>query len=221
MCRLLKELASPAGSSTGNPKPGERNLLAINRQQLSQDLRRFYDFANKTVLLVGAGNRLLFDSEVQTRKLIAIDYDISALEELKVNTQGENSVEMIAADFADVTISGDVVCFEFCLHEMMRPYEALLHARGLAPDIVVFDHLPDSEWSFYAAEDDKVRRCTGAMQRFGIRHREAFRTEQHFRDHEELLAKLIRQGPVATERTRHLAGGTDIVIAMDYQLALL
>jgi hypothetical protein len=120
-----------------------------------------------------------------------------------------------------VASSGDVVYFEFCLHEMMDPYRALLHARSLAPDIVVFDHLPGSEWSFYAAEDDKVRRSGEAMDRFGVRLRKTFCAEQRFRDPAELHAKLAGQGAVAADRARRFAGATDIVIPMNYQLALL
>jgi hypothetical protein len=50
----------------------------------------------------------------------------------------------------------------------------------VAPDIVVFDHLPDSEW--------------------------IFRTEQRFQDHAELLAKVSEQGATAIQCVRHFAG---------------
>jgi len=44
-----------------------------------------------------------------------------------------------------------------------------------------------------------------AMERFGIRRRETFRTEQTHRDYVEFLAKLSTQGPVAIERAREFA----------------
>jgi hypothetical protein len=34
-------------------------------------------------------------------------------------------------------LQGDTVYFEFCLHEMDDPEYALIHAKSLAPDIVV------------------------------------------------------------------------------------
>ena len=108
-----------------------------------------------------------------------------------------------------------------CLHEMIDPEKALEHARTLASDVVVYDHLPDSDWAFYAAEEDKVRRSSETTNRFGIRRCERFRTEQRFRDHAELRAKVAEQGPVAIERTQRFAGTTNIVIPMTYQLALL
>jgi hypothetical protein len=54
----------------------------------------------------------------------------------------------------------------------------------LAAEIVVFDHLPRSEWVFCTAEEDKVTRSTEAMESFGIRRREMFRTEQRFQHYE-------------------------------------
>jgi len=59
------------------------------------------------------------------------------------------------------------------------------------------------------------------MERFGVRRRETFRTEQRFRDYRELLAKVSVQGAVAMERAGRFVGATDIVIPMSYELALL
>ena len=130
-------------------------------------------------------------------------------------------VDVVCAKFEDVNLSGDVVYFEFCLHEMADPIKALGHARALAPDIVVFDHSPGSEWAFFGAEEEKVCRSAEAMARFDIRHRETFRTDQRFSDYPELIAKLSGQGPVANERAQRFAGAADIVIPMDYGLTLL
>jgi hypothetical protein len=198
--------------------------LAADYGQFTENLCRFYDFTSKVVLFVGAGGRQLLDPAIRIKKLIAIDRDVKALEELKRNIAAkgmQDSVDILGADFEHVTLLGDVVYFEFCLHEMVDPQKALTHARSLAPDIVVFDHLPGSEWAFYAAEEDKVHRSAEVMERFGVRRRETFRTEQRFRDHAELLAKVTGQGAVAIERVQHFAGATRIVISMSYQLALL
>jgi predicted RNA methylase len=198
--------------------------LTVDRQKLRDDLHRFYDFTNKAVLFVGAGGGQLFDPAVTTKKLIVIDRDEEAVNELKANMaflKTQVPVEVMASDFADIASSGDVVYFEFCLHEMNSPYGALKHARSLSPDIVVFDHLPGSVWSFYAAEQFKVRRSMEAMRTFGIRRRETFSVEHRFRNHAELHAKVAEQGPLAWERAQVFLGATDIVIPMSYQLALL
>lgn len=86
-------------------------------------------------------------------KLIAIDRDVESLQELKAKSKLPgmcDSIDIVACDFENVRSFGDVVYFEFCLHELDHPEKALSHARTLAPDIVVFDHLPGSEWVFQA-----------------------------------------------------------------------
>jgi hypothetical protein len=198
--------------------------LAADYGGLADTLSRFYDFTGKVVLYVGAGGRQLLDPSIKTKSLIVIDRNTQALEQLKkkVTMKGRGaSAKIVGADFADVKLSGEVVYFEFCLHEMSDPQKSLEHARALAPDIVVYDHSPGSEWTFYTAEEDKVRASSEAMKRFGIRRRQVFRTEQRFADYPELRAKIVVQGPVAIKRARRFAGTKNIVIPMNFELALL
>jgi ubiquinone/menaquinone biosynthesis C-methylase UbiE len=198
--------------------------MAADYPKLIAQLRNFYDFTAKAVLLVGAGGGLLLDPAVKPKKLIAIDHDRDALNKFEshVTAKGmQDLVQVVCAKFEEVALSGHVVYFEFCLHEMADPMKALAHARTLAPDIVVFDHSPGSAWVFHAAEEEKVRRSSEAIERFGIRRRESFYTEQSFRDYVEFLAKLSTQGPVAIERAQEFAGATAINIPMDCHLALL
>ncbi|MGB7844122.1 MAG: methyltransferase domain-containing protein [Candidatus Acidiferrum sp.] len=198
--------------------------MAVDRAELTANLHRFYDFTGKVVLYVGAGGGQLLDPYVNTKKLIAIDRNVKALNEFRRNiaVKGmEDCVEAVSAKFEDVLLRGDVVYFEFCLHELADPQKALAHARTLAPDVVVFDHLHGSEWAYYAAEEEKVRRSGEAMKRFGIRRRETFRTAQRFKDHAELLVKMAEQGHLAIQRAQLFAGSTDIVIPMPCELAVL
>jgi hypothetical protein len=198
--------------------------LATDYRQLTENLHRFYDFTGKVVLFVGAGGRQLLDPSIPTKKLIAIDENAQSLKDLEADIAAkgrQSSMEVVGSRFEDVTAYGDVVYFEFCLHEMDDPQQALSHARALAPDMVVFDHLPGSEWVFHAAEEDKVRRSAEAMERFGVRRRETFRTEQRFANYDELLAKVSVQGATAIRRAQRYASATDIVIPMTYELVLL
>jgi tRNA G37 N-methylase Trm5 len=198
--------------------------LATDYAQLSENLSRFYDFTDKVVLFIGAGGRQLLNPATKTRKLIAIDKDVDALRELKANiiAQGlQDSVEVVGASFEEVTSHGDAIYFEFCLHEMEDPEKALIHAKSLAPDVVVYDHSPGSEWIYYGAEEDKVSRSFAAMERLGIRRRQTFQAEQRFANHAELLAKVSTQGPLAIERAQRFAGTTNIAIPMSYELNLL
>lgn len=199
-------------------------LVAVNSRELSANLAQFYDFTGKIVLYVGAGGAQPLIPDVRIKKVIAIDSSVEALEKFASNFGAKGRpecVSMVALAFESVMLSGDVVYFEFCLHEMADPYGALVHARALAPDIVVLDHLPDSDWSFYAAEEEKVRHSTKAIERLGSRRRVALQTDQRFTDYKELHGKVASQGAVAIERARHFASLTDIVIPLRYQLALL
>ncbi len=197
--------------------------MATDYARMSQDLCRFYDFKAKVVLYVGAAGRQLLDPAIP-KKLIAIDKNLEGLAELQkqvVERGLRDFVEVKAVDFDEVTAQADAVYFEFCLHEMDDPEQALIHARSLAPDLVVYDHSANSEWIYYGAEEFKVRRSSDAMERFGLRRRQRFHAEQRFANHAELLAKVGPQGPVAIERAQRFAGASDIVIPMAYELNLI
>lgn len=198
--------------------------MATDYAKLTENLTRFYDFTDKVVLFIGAAGQQLLDPKIRTKKLIAIDKDVQALRDLraKIIAQGlQDLVEVVGANFEEVTLHGDAVYFEFCLHEMDDPAEALSHAKSLAPDIVVYDHSPGSEWIYFGAEENKVYRNSAAMEHFGIRRRQRFHAEQRFGSYGELLAKVSPQGPLAEERAQRFVGATDIVIRMSYELNLL
>ncbi len=198
--------------------------MAADYALMARNLDSFYNFEGKVVIFVGAGTKQLLDVGRKPKRTIAIDQSAEALEQLRQQVADqhlESAVEIIHADFCDVTAHGDVVYFEFCLHEMPDPGKALAHAKSLAPDIVVFDHAPGSAWAYLGAEEDKVVRSAQAMERFGMRARQFFRTEQHFADYAELLAKISPQGPLAVERAARFVNVTGIAIPMDYGLALL
>ncbi len=198
--------------------------MATDYARLTENLLRFYDFKDKVVLFVGAGVKQLLTPSAGTRKIVAIDQDVVALRELaeSVISRGlQGSLEVVGRSFEEVELAGDVVYFEFCLHEMTAPEKALAHAKNLANDVVVIDHSPGSEWIYYGAEEDKVQHSAKVMERFGVRQHERFHTEQRFENYPEFLAKVTPQGPVAIERALRFAGMTNIVIPMSYDLNLL
>ncbi|HYL62594.1 MAG TPA: class I SAM-dependent methyltransferase [Candidatus Methylomirabilis sp.] len=198
--------------------------MAADYALLTKNLCEFYDFADKVVLLVGAGHGQLLDPAVPTKKLIAVDRDLAALQEFQEKVaadQRQTSVEIVHANFEDVTAQADVVYFEFCLHEIADPFAALKRARTLASDVVVFDHSPASEWVFYGAEEEIVRRSSEAMKNFGVRRSISFRTQQRFKSGAELLSKVSRHGPLAIERSQRYANINNFTIPMVCELVLL
>jgi tRNA A58 N-methylase Trm61 len=198
--------------------------MAADYQQMVENFRRFYSFSGKQVVAVGAGGGPLTDLVLESGKLIVIDNDPSAIRrwEAKVAAEGlQDRVDVIHADFCEVSQRGDVVYLEFCLHEMDDPAEALRHALTLAPDVLIFDHLPDSEWAFHAAEEDKVRRSTDALAGFACARQQAFRTEQRFAEYQQLVDKVSCQGELALQRAERYRGAAEIAIPMTYGLTLL
>jgi tRNA G37 N-methylase Trm5 len=193
-------------------------------RQLTDNLRGFHDLQGRVILSVGAGGGQFLDVYREARRILAVDSDPAALRQLEaaVAARGlQDRVELVQGDFFEVDRRGEVVLFEFCLHEMPDPAKALERARSLASEVVVFDHAPGSEWAYHTVEEDKVRRSTEAMEGCGIRRRAVFHGEQRFRDYAELRDKVARQGPTAIERIAPFQDRRDIVIPMHYLAALL
>ena len=103
---------------------------------------------------------------------------------------------------------------------MCAPSDAVA-AAALAPDVVVLDHAPGSEWAWHVVEEEKVERSAEAMRRLGVRAERLFLGEQRFTDHAELLAKVSVQGPLAVARAERFRGAGEIVIPFGYEVALL
>lgn len=198
--------------------------MVVDRSKLTANLTEFYDFQGKSVLYVGAGGGQLLDPTSGVKEVVAIDIDAKSLKgfrsEAKTRWAGI-PIRFVPKSFEKVSERGDVVYFEFCLHEMPNPREALEHAHSLAPDIVVMDHLPKSEWIFYGAEENHVLRSTKAAESFEVRRRKKFRAEQWFKDYEQLAARMAGQGELSGRRVLTLKGAKDIRIPMDCALFLL
>ena len=189
-----------------------------------RNLLDFYPFAGKTVVSVGAGGGQLVEYGREARRVVAVDGDAEALRRLAdvLAAKGlAERFELVCSDVHDVTESGDVVLFEFALHEMPDPSRALAHAKSLARDVVVLDHAPGSEWAWHVVEEEKVRRSAEAMRRLGVRAERLFLGEQLFADHVELLARVSVQGPLAVERAERFRGAGEIVIPFCYEAVLL
>ncbi len=198
--------------------------MAADYKQMMQNFSRFYDFTGKEVVGVGIGGGRLIELSRCARRMIAIDNGLDSIRQLetKIAAKGlQKQVDIVYADFCETSLHGDVVYFEFSLHEMDDPEKALRHASGMAPDVLIADHLPGSAWAYQTLNEDKVRRSTNALAQFDCIRHQAFRTEQYFEDHAQLMEKVSSQGELAVHRARQFAGRTNITIPMTYGLTLL
>jgi SAM-dependent methyltransferase len=183
----------------------------------------FYDFGGKTVVSVGAGGGQMIAYAEPAKKVIAIDCDDGAVARLKDNLQKGpylNKFDVMKADFYDVSVKGDVVLFEICLHEMTDPVLALKKAKSIAKDVVVYDHLP-GRWSFYTAETEKVERSWKAVHTLPVRKEAKFDAIQVFKDYNEIYEKLKVLGEPSASRIKEFLNTKDFTIPMPYAMALI
>jgi SAM-dependent methyltransferase len=121
--------------------------VATDIQQIVANLHAFYDFAGRTVVAVGAGGGQLIEYARPARRVIAVDVDqdktgIERLAARVLECGLADRYTLVKDDFLTVQPCGDVVLFEFCLHEMADPERALRHAGDLAADVLVIDPTP-------------------------------------------------------------------------------
>jgi hypothetical protein len=198
--------------------------MAADYPKMVADLLEFYELKDKTVLAVGAGGGQLVEYGRTARRVLALDSDTQAIGKLResLTTAGlEDRFEPVLGDFFGTPLMADVVLFEFCLHEMPDPGAAVERARALAPDVVVFDHWPGSEWSAIAAEELKVAASWAALGRFPVKKARTYETVQVFASYDQLFEKVKGQGPASLARIEAYTGRTDIRIPMPYGLALI
>jgi hypothetical protein len=198
--------------------------VATDLEKIVESLVRFYDFAGKTVVEVGAGGGKLVGFARTAARVIAVDRDSAAMAQLSARVRERGLADRFApvtADFLSVQLPGDVVLLEFCLHQMPDPDGALSHAVRLARDVLVIDHAPDSLWSWCAGEDRLVRAGWEAARRRPIRRQMEAEASQVFGDYAELEGRLSGQGSECLRRIERYRGRRNISIPMPYVQALI
>lgn len=198
--------------------------MATDVNEIVNNLLEFYNFNDKTVVSVGAGGGQLIAYGRTAKKVLAIDYDKGALDRLKENLLKaglDDKFTLIHSDFYDSRLQGDVVMFEFCLHEMKDPEAALKQALTMAPSILITDHCPDSEWAYIGDEKEKVAKSWAAIELHDVKKVLRYDTVQFFNDYEELYQKVKVQGAKSIERIKGYKDKRNITIPMSYGFVLI
>lgn len=198
--------------------------MATDIAQIVENIGTFHDFTDKRVIVVGAGGGRLIDYVRSARRVIAVDHDEETISSLTdaVRERGlDDKFTIVHSDFLSLRCDADVVVFEFSLHEMTSPDRAVAYARHIAAEVVVVDHVPESRWSWFAAEEEAVARCWTAVCAFPLAKQRDIVASQHFRDFEELETRFVRQGPQSHARIEALRHQAPILIPMPYRLVLL
>jgi tRNA A58 N-methylase Trm61 len=206
------------------PVSPDNTAMATDIAKLIANLFAFYDFAGKAVVSIGAGGGQFIEYGRQARTVYAVDNSAEALERLRESLRRsglEDKFTLIHSDFFRCRQPADVAMFEFCLHEMPDPAAALAHARALAGDVLVLDHLPESPWAFYVTEEEKAAGGWRALRALAPRRVQAYEAVQFFKDFEELRLKVAPMGEEAFRRIEPFRGQTGFTIPMSYGFALV
>jgi len=198
--------------------------MATDIAKVLGNLFDFYDFSGKTVVSVGAGGGQFIEYGRPARSVFAVDNSREALDKLEDSLSRSDlrqKFTLVLSDFNRCEQKGDVVVFEFCLHELPDPAAALEHARSLAGDVLVLDHLPESPWIYYATEENKAAGSWLALSSLPLRKVQKYETVQFFKDYEELRRKVEVMGEAAIVRIKPFLGRPDFTIPMSYGFALV
>jgi predicted RNA methylase len=198
--------------------------MATDVKTIITNLLSFYNFENQIIISVGAGGGQFIEYARTASKVYAIDSDIEALNSLNVSLEKANLSDkftLIHSDFEQTNLKGDIVLFEFSLHEMKDAETAIKRALTMAPVVLICDHLPNSEWTFIVGEDLKVADGWNAIESFNLRKCKMYDTIQYFTDYEELYQKVKGQGDKVIKRISKFSTQTSIKIPMSYGFVLI
>lgn len=198
--------------------------MAVDVQEVIQNLNTFYDFNSRSVIHVGAGGGQLILYAGKTERVLAVDNDADAVEKLRQAVAAKDlsgQFNIVCGDFADVEERADVVFFEFCLHEMPDPAAMLVHGLELAPEVLILDHDRESRWAWHACETEKAEVAWKAVEGFQVGKSVGYAIDQVFETHAQLVEKVSCMGETAIERAATFEGKTDFTIPMKYRAALV
>ena len=198
--------------------------MATDIQKIIENLLGVYDFSRRTMIVVGGGGGQFIEYGRSARHILAVDNDAEAIRKLGENLKKaglEDKFTPILGDFFGVCLKGDGVLFEFCLHEMSNPKAAVQHARTMASDVIIIDHWPGSEWSYYTAEDEKVAGSWASLESFVFKKKQKYDAVHRFRDYDELCQKVKDQGEVSLARIEKFRSQKDICIPISYGIAVI
>ncbi len=198
--------------------------MAADIKVIIANLLAFYDFSNQTIISVGAGGGQFIEYARFAQKVYAVDNNRDALARLNDNLIKiglADKFTLIHNEFEQIKLVGDVVLFEFCLHEMKDAEASINRALTMAPVVVICDHSPNSEWAFCVGEEQKVANSWKAVEKFNLKRHQEYDSFQHFADYEELYQKVKEQGDEVIMRISKFANQTCFEIPMSYGFVLI
>jgi ubiquinone/menaquinone biosynthesis C-methylase UbiE len=195
--------------------------MATDIQQVIGNVKKQYKMDNRVVITAGAGGGQFVDYYETAAHIYGIEKEETAMAMLKnkIEEKGlEGKYECIQSDYFDIEIKGDVVVFEFSLHEMNDIKKAMEKGKKIAQEILIIDHSWKSEWITYVDEVEKVERVKEYIDRNKPKKIEHFSGIQKFKDYNELKEKVKIQGKKALDSIEKFMGQKNIKIEFGYMV---
>lgn len=198
--------------------------MGADINKIINNLNEFYNLTDKKIIHVGIGKGLFTGYSNLAKKVFAYDNNPDIEKDLLSKLQNENTIDRYViriSDFSDCKDNADLVFFEFCLHEIENPNEALEFAKGISNNILIIDHSKFSKWSYYTLESDKLEKSWSAINNFEYKKHKAFDEYQFFNDFSELKDKLSVLGDECMKRIKEFENESNIKIYMPYEICLI
>jgi len=198
--------------------------MSADLNKMINNLLNFYDFDNKTAISIGAGGGQFFEYAFKTKSVIAVDIDINGIESLKRCLVKEGILDkftLVHSDFYDFKAEGDILMFDYCLHEIMNPCKAIKHALTMSQEVLINDHWTESEWAYIVDEEEKVKESWKVIRNINSYKIERYDTFQFFHDYNDLYQKVKGKGENTIARIEKYRNLKKISIPMSYGMALI
>lgn len=200
--------------------------MGLDLNKVVKDLKEFYPLKGKSVLHVGIGGGAMLAYTADAASITAVDNNPMVEKVLPPRLKAlgmDGKTTLLYEDFYDFSSKEhfDVVFFEFCLHETADSLKAVEYAKRFADDVLIIDHTPDSRWSWYCCETEKITRSWDAMKGVGFREDVCRWAMQRYDSFDELSTKLSVAGDEAVRRVQELRGKEPVEIVMPYRLSLV
>lgn len=196
----------------------------VKIEKIVDHLNEFYSLADKKIIHVGVGKGTFLDYTRHAASILAIDNKAANEKTLNDKIYNEclsKKCTVKIMDFMECDEKSDVVFLEFCLHEMKDQTAILKHAKSLANDVVIIDHAPKSEWTWYTDEAEKVNVSWNQIAKFGAMKTQDCEGFQIFSSYSDLKHKIGSSDDIAIDRIKEFEGDKQIRISMPYRMCLL
>lgn len=200
--------------------------MALDINGVIHKLVEFYNPKGRLLLHVGVGGGAMLAYSSLAKYIVAVDNDARVKDSLKSKlseNKMEGKTQLLIQDFYSIKPKEkfDTVFFEFCLHEMENSARAIEYAKNIAENVVIIDHVPESKWSWYCCETDKIERSWKSMSKLDFVKKKDLCVLQTYSSYDELKNKLSVLGDEAISRIEELKNVENINIEMPYRLALI